>query len=79
MKANALAKANVIESANMAHILKSVVCWIDSQSCVYGKCQICNMKCITTEDHDENERIERQEWKAIQENRTIKKDNGEKV
>ena len=72
MKANALAKAKVIESANMANILKSVVCSTDNQSCMYGKCQICNMKCITTEEHYENERIEWQEWKTIKENRTIK-------
>ena len=37
------------------------------------------MKCITTEEHDENERIEWQEWKTIKEKRTIKKDKEEKV
>ena len=37
------------------------------------------MKCITTEEHDENERIEWQEWKTIKENRTIKKDKEEKI
>ena len=75
MKATTLVKAKVIESANMANILKSVfLCSIDNQSCMYGKWQICNMKCITTKKHDKYEGIEWQEWKTIKENRTIKKD-----
>ena len=58
----------------MANILKSVVFSIANQSCMYGKCQICNMKCITTEEYDEDERIEWQEWKKFKE-----KDKEEKV
>ena len=68
---------NLIESVSEG--FPSYFCLKDNQSCMYGKCQSCNMKCIPTKDHVENEKIKWQKWKTIKENRTIKKDKEEKV
>ena len=68
-----LKEEHVIAADCLESVVESVVCNVNSKSCMYNECAKCRDNRLPVESHDQNAETSWTQWKVVTESRNIKK------
>lgn len=70
--AEVLAKAEVLETHNLEHSMRQVVCSEGNKACMYGLCNVCKNNKVPIPTGTPDETVTWQQWNTVKEKRKIR-------